>query len=420
MAELDTLALFVPLRVNHYGGGFFTDSYMPLVLCGLKDAFSSLQMISMVAPSRGEPPAGMVRVDPEIFDLQAISPVSNGMELYMRALSTHAVELYRLFHREAHKWAAMIVIEAGIASQVAFVMCGLFRVPRFVWVGGDAWQATLARLKFKSRWTKGVRVLAAYENRLAMRKLISHGSGAIAAGHELAERLKEFNTHVYQYLATTITADQIETELPDIRHGAVGGSLNILTVGRVTPTKGLEYLLDAIAQLNRNGLPTMLRIAGPLSESQYEAALRRRIADTGLHGSVELIGAVSHGAELDQLYRRADVFAMPSISEGTPKVIPEAMAKGLPIVASRVGALDRLVTDGREGFLVRAAASEELAEALAVLARDPELRYRMGCAAIARAADLTLAEQIGGVGRWVRTRVAQLNGSSSRQRRIAG
>ena len=73
-----------------------------------------------------------------------------------------------------------------------------------------------------------------------------------------------------------------------------------------------------------------------------------------------------------------DAVILPSINEGTPVTAIEALAAGRPVVATRVGGLPDVVRDGEDGFLVPAGATDELAERLARLARDPELRDRMG------------------------------------------
>jgi glycosyltransferase involved in cell wall biosynthesis len=404
----DRVALFSPARLEEYAGTYYTASYMPLVLSGLRCAFSRLILISMVAKAEAMPPPTFVKVRSEFFDVRGLSPVRNGLQLYRRAISTHVRELGTIFQREAGEWSAMVINEAGIASQVAFLMCRRFAIPCFIWIGGDAWRAARARLNYyTSHWGKYARLLAAYENRLAMNLMASRANGLIVAGTELAVRYKPYNAHICEYVATTIDAEQLETELPNLRLSRTGPDFNILTVGRVTPTKGLEYLVEAAGRLYAEGVPVMVRMAGPLDEPNYQTALVRRAHELGLQNRLELLGAVPHGPALEELYRKADLLAMPSLSEGTPKVIPEAFAKGLPVVASRVGSLDRIVSEGIEGFLVQPQNVEELEHALLRLARDPQLRHRMGMAALGKAASYTLDRQIGGVGAWIRTCLAQ-------------
>jgi glycosyltransferase involved in cell wall biosynthesis len=82
--------------------------------------------------------------------------------------------------------------------------------------------------------------------------------------------------------------------------------------------------------------------------------------------------------EVGAFFAAFDVFVLPSGNEGTPVTAIEALASGCPVVATRVGGVPDVVSDGEDGFLVTPAAVEQLAERLAELARNPDLRARMG------------------------------------------
>src|SRR2546423_244617 len=107
------------------------------------------------------------------------------------------------------------------------------------------------------------------------------------------------------------------------------------------------------------------------------AHLGRQGRELGLDGSVELPGAVGQDS-IRGFYERADLFCLPSFIEGLPVVLIEAMAMRLPVVATRVGGIPELVEDGTEGLLVAPGRADELAAAIARLARDPDLRVQMG------------------------------------------
>ena len=132
----------------------------------------------------------------------------------------------------------------------------------------------------------------------------------------------------------------------------------VLFVGNLLPVKGLDVLVEACALLAGDGVAFTAYLVGQGPEG---ARLGRRIARLGLEGRFELVGPRTHDA-LPDWYRAADVFALPSRSEGVPTVLLEAAACGLPFVASRVGGIpevahlapSRLVPPGAPGPLAEA------------------------------------------------------------------
>jgi glycosyltransferase involved in cell wall biosynthesis len=148
----------------------------------------------------------------------------------------------------------------------------------------------------------------------------------------------------------------------------------LLTVGRLEREKGHAILLEAIAELTRNGTPVRLELVG--SGSQL-GALRSQAARLGVADRVRFAGGVGQDTIRDR-YAQADAFCLPSLSEGVPVVLMEAMATGLPVVAPQLMGIPELVEDGVSGLLVRPGRPREIARAIERLAGDAELRRRLG------------------------------------------
>jgi colanic acid/amylovoran biosynthesis glycosyltransferase len=157
-------------------------------------------------------------------------------------------------------------------------------------------------------------------------------------------------------------------------HNGRHGALRILCVGRLVPEKGQLILLQALAELGRRGLETETVFVGDgPARAQLEAASRR----LGVSGQVSFAGSL--GADrVSDLYRDADVFCLPSFSEGVPVVLMEAMAHELPVVTTRVAGIAELVEDNVSGLVVPAGREEAVADAIQRLASDPDLRRRWG------------------------------------------
>ena len=153
------------------------------------------------------------------------------------------------------------------------------------------------------------------------------------------------------------------------------------TAGRLIPLKGIEFLLSAAAALRGEFPDLRVEIAGSGPE---RPELEQRIARLGLTARVEFLGWID---DLHTVLPRWDVFVMPSLEEGFPLAALEAMAAGLPVVASCVGGVPELVVDGNTGWLVPPGDAEALAARLRLLLRSPEERLTMGANARARVRD---------------------------------
>lgn len=154
----------------------------------------------------------------------------------------------------------------------------------------------------------------------------------------------------------------------------------LLFTGRLAPQKGVDVLLRA---LTKAGTDWRLRIAGDGPERQRLAALSEQL---GIATKVEFLGWTQRN-ELPALYRSADVFVFPSYDEGMPNVVLEALASGLPVVATRIAGNEQLVAHGQNGILVPPGDDAAFAEALAPLIRDGKLRKTFGARSRAMAVE---------------------------------
>jgi sugar transferase (PEP-CTERM/EpsH1 system associated) len=144
------------------------------------------------------------------------------------------------------------------------------------------------------------------------------------------------------------------------------------TVGRLQPVKGTSYLLEAWALLASDHPDAILLLVGG---GPQQAALERMSRRLGISERVRFLG---DRADVPDLLRGMDVFALPSVWEGMPNAVLEAMAVGLPVVATAVGGTPEVVVDGVTGLLVPSGDSDALAQSIARLLCDPDLRYKMG------------------------------------------
>jgi glycosyltransferase involved in cell wall biosynthesis len=164
---------------------------------------------------------------------------------------------------------------------------------------------------------------------------------------------------------------------PDLQRGLTRAAQRVpaddqvvLFVGRLEWIKGIDLLLDAWPEVIRSCPRARLRIAG---EGTLGKALRRSPPR-----GVEFLGCTN---DTRSLYRTADVFVLPSRSEGLSNALLEAMATGLVVVATAVGGNVEVIHDGKNGVLVPARKPAALASAIVALTGDPERRRVLGDAA---------------------------------------
>ena len=151
----------------------------------------------------------------------------------------------------------------------------------------------------------------------------------------------------------------------------------VLSVGCGTIRKGIPYLLRAVRDVKVQIPDTTLIVVGPTRYGEQMLSIAR---DLGIQEDIIFSGKVSR-EELPFYYSACDIVAVPSLQEGFPVVVLEAMASGKPVVASRVGGIPEAIETGLNGILFEPGNVPQLTRALATLLEDEGLRRKMGRAA---------------------------------------
>ena len=215
------------------------------------------------------------------------------------------------------------------------------------------------------------------ESRLSRKLLLRVVWGAVANSQPAAERFAQIGFPSERIFSAPHVTDMSRFwAAARHRNGNRAGPLRLISVGRLIPRKGLEWLLRACVRAQDDGVELELIMVGDGPEEQPLRAL----ADAqGL--PVRWEGFVDQ-PELPALYADADVFAFPTLDDPFGMVLLEAAAAGLPVIASpHAGATADFVRDGVNGFVVEPTDTDAMAAAIARLGRDPRLRARMGEAA---------------------------------------
>jgi glycosyltransferase involved in cell wall biosynthesis len=165
---------------------------------------------------------------------------------------------------------------------------------------------------------------------------------------------------------------ELQTFYPPQNRGQLSGELKLVTVGRLSPTKRVEMLIEAVEILKKKGKPVRLTIAGG---GGLLPQLKKLVEQKGLGGVIDLTGRIE-AEKMPDIYRRHDIFVTATMQEGMSNAMLEAMASGLPIITTRCEGADELITDN--GIVVEDASAEALAGTIEKLAQDSQ-RYKAMC-----------------------------------------
>jgi glycosyltransferase involved in cell wall biosynthesis len=280
--------------------------------------------------------------------------------------------------REVEARSDVVIVQLPFPAPSALLMP---KKPRVYHLCADV----LSILRGSSHYQGATRVLAlstAFAVEHYYRALFSSGGARVVTnGQDLLDRYRPPRG------CAVVSSSILDSEIGSVARQRTDDAFRISFVGHLRPEKGFDVLLDAFERVRRELPRAELEVIGPTIEHQrfVADALSARVSSLASVGAVRSLGPKPFGVELFRCFADADVLALPSVSEGTPRVLIEARAFGCPVVASRVGGIPTSVADGVDGLLVPPRDPAALAAALVRLAREPELRKRLVEGGFARA-----------------------------------
>jgi len=220
-------------------------------------------------------------------------------------------------------------------------------------------------------------------NALVERVCLFRASAVIAVSRSLGDRMSRSGISARRL---SVVPNGVPARQPKCSRPA--GSREDWTLGTLAlfrPRKGTEILLESLALLRSQGLPVRLRAVGPFETPEYERQIKQLADELGLADAIDWIGFTQ---DVDSQLARMDLFVLPSLfGEGLPMVVLEAMASGVPVVATRVEGVPEAVRDGRDGLIAEPGDVRSLAGAVARVVRGEVDWREMRTNAIARHAE---------------------------------
>ncbi|MCC7532439.1 MAG: glycosyltransferase family 4 protein [Bacteroidia bacterium] len=186
----------------------------------------------------------------------------------------------------------------------------------------------------------------------------------------------KYKNHSY-ILHETRTTTLNNTDFVEIKDGDIKKHepVRIIYTGRIDLTKGLKELIEAVKELNQRGIKSELAIVG--WELNPGDKIRKELDDfackLGVSEKVNYPGKKGIGTELNACYRSASIYCIPSYNEGFPRTIWEAMANGLPVIATKVGGIPAILKDEENSILINPKSVSEITDAISKLYYDSKL-----------------------------------------------
>lgn len=191
-----------------------------------------------------------------------------------------------------------------------------------------------------------------------------------------SDGLRDLAHQLFPALPIEVIPNGVDTAHFTNGHARVPSDVvRILFVSRLILRKGLQFLIDALPELRvQVEVPFVIKVVG---DGPDKDTLLAQAQTLGVNDLFQWLGYVEH-EKLPEYYLDADIFVLPSLAEGMPNVVLEALGSGLPVVATKVPGSEELVRHGENGFLTEAKNPHALAQALLPVINNQALRLQMG------------------------------------------
>ncbi|HEY1558632.1 MAG TPA: glycosyltransferase family 4 protein [Kofleriaceae bacterium] len=346
--------------------GYVTYGGFPLQMHAISQAFDETVLAIPLMP--GSPPPGLLPLrGHNLRVLPLPSPQGQGLRRKL-SVAYHAPRLVPHLWRVLDDADAVHAVVPGDVGMLGLVLALARKRPLFVRHCG-LWGA---------RRTATEHVLMSLLERYAGGRTVVMATGGASA------KPSPVNSNVDWIFATSLWEDEIRG-LPQATPWQPGSELRMVTVGRLEHGKNVPAVIDAVARLRADFPSLRFTVVG---DGSCARAWQEHAQRAGVAELVDFIGRVDHETVLATLIRN-HIFVHPTDAEGFPKAVLEAMACGLPVIATPVSVIPRLLASGA-GWLIDEPTDRAIERAIRAAIADPATMARMGAVARATSLEFTL------------------------------
>ena len=275
------------------------------------------------------------------------------------------VKQYLMLKKHISQADIVLLVAPACTLPISYMLCRLLNKPLALYMVGDVLE--VGKSGSSSFNISRLVIVAAAKWEWMIARNIARNHTTFTLGSSLHRKLLPVSDHIYPAMTSLVSEASVVTPV----FTKLSDPIKIITVSRLSKEKGLHILLEAIANLTKDRR-VVYTIIG---EGTELASLEKLVSDLKLGGHVTFTGYLEQ-PEVRLQYLDADIFVLPSLSEGIPKVILDAMAAATPIVATRVGGIpDLLSEDQQRGWLVKPDSVEDVERALIECVKDDDERF---------------------------------------------
>lgn len=374
-ASKKSIAIITYSSVTRESGLYYVNRALGVLVDGLSRHFSNLLYLASDAPRKSP----LYQNGKSIYNY-----VIKAKNVEMRILSSATKETYsakfvnlmmnlRMLYSSIISSDIVYIFLPGYTGLVACFVSRLLKKPYILYFGA-VWE-DIAGFRISTD-SKSFSLFPLYRGfySKAGQFVVKKAKLIVVAGRYLHNSVSRFNSHTYE---TSPMVQFSANPFKEPAGGDISEKVRILFVGPIQLGKGVVYLIKAMPLIVAAGIEIDVFLVGSIDE-EYKCELESTISRISLVSKVHFVGYVSDVQKLKDLYRVSDIFIIPTLGEGFPRVIYEAMLSGLPVIASNIDSIKQNIGEEDIATLVSPRNSREIADAVIELCTNKNLRrYRI-------------------------------------------
>ena len=337
----------------------------------LSPYFGNLFYVVPVARQKTENEKGIM-IQGENVEIISL-PFFDSMADFIRILPREYFKIKKIIKESVRKSDIIFLRLPSLSAFYFFFYAKRLKKPIITYIAGNILRAP-GPINSGSSMAKIAASIVSYGIHIFTKVLVNNSIVAFVKGSELLRLYQNKKNRVILFITSLIKANQIFDGRNDTCQDQ---PIKILTVSRIIPTKGIEYLIESIYYLKKEGYDIELNIVGKEDSKAYINKLKGLADESDLGSRVIFHGYVPFGESLFQYYKEADICVISSLSEGSPRTILEAWSFGLPLVATKTGGIPDVVINEVNGLLISPKSSKEIYIAIKRIIEDMDLRRKL-------------------------------------------